>query len=58
MNRAEARIKGYQSSNSQLNPMKDLSLGNSGGLSFLSHIKAMSDECNLARKIGRKKKRK
>lgn len=58
MNRAEARIKGYQNSNSQLNPMKDFSLGNSGGFAFISHMKAMNDESNLARKIGRKKKRK
>lgn len=58
MNRAEARIKSYQNSNSQLNPMKDLSLGNSGISSFIEHSKAMSDEMNLARKFGRKKKRK
>lgn len=58
MNRAEARVKSYQNSNSQLNPLKDMSLGNSGGFAFISHIKAMRDERNLARKIGRKKKRK
>lgn len=58
MNRAEARVKSYQNSNSQLNPMKDMSLGNSGGFSFINHMKAMHDEINLARKIGRKKKRK
>lgn len=58
MNRAEARIKSYQNSNSQLNSRKDLSLGNSGGFSFINHMKSMSDERILARKIGRKKKRK
>lgn len=58
MNRAEARIKNYQNSNSQINPYKDLSVRNSDGFAFISHAKAMSDECNLARKIGRKKKRK
>lgn len=58
MNRAEARVKSYQNSTSQLNPMKDMSLGNSGGFSFISHTKAMRDESTLARSIGRKKKRK
>jgi hypothetical protein len=58
MNRAEARVKSYQNSNSQLNPMKDKSLGNSGGFSFINHTKSMRDESILARKIGRKKKSK
>jgi hypothetical protein len=58
MNRAEARIKNFQNSNSQLKPSKDMSLGNSGMLSFLSHKKAYMDECDLARNMGRKKKRK
>lgn len=58
MNRAEARVKSYQNSHSQLNPTKDMSLGNSGGFSFISHMQAVRDERKLARKIGRKKKRK
>ena len=57
MNRAEARIKSYQNSISQLNPLKDSSMGNSNLYSFIGHEKAMSDERNLARKFGRKKKR-
>lgn len=58
MNRAEARIRSYQNSISQLNPIKDYSKGNSGILASLSHSKAFNDEMNLARKFGRKKKRK
>ena len=58
MNRAEARIKNYQNSNSQLNPMKDLSLGNSSNSLFIEHMKAMDDGVKLARKISRKRKRK
>lgn len=58
MNRAEARIKSYQNSISQLNPMNDNSKGNSGIFASLIHSKALSDERNLARKFGRKKKRK
>lgn len=58
MNRAEARIKNFQNSNSQLKPSKDMSLGNGRMLSFLSHTKAYMDECDLARNMGRKKKRK
>jgi hypothetical protein len=57
MNRAEARVKSYQNSNSQLNPMKDLSLGNSGISLFIEHAKCMSDETNLARRFGRKKRK-
>ncbi|GEM_PF-6673429 len=58
MNRAEARVKNFQNSNSQLKPSNDMSLGNSGIFSFLSHTKAYMDECGLARNMGRKKKRK
>lgn len=58
MNRAEARVKSYQNSTSQLNPAKDMSVGNSDGFSFISHMKSIRDEKNLARRIGRKKKRK
>lgn len=58
MNRAEARVKSYQNSTSQLNPSKDMSVGNSGGFAFISHMKSIRDEKNLARSIGRKKKRK
>lgn len=58
MNRAEARIKGYQNSISQLSPMNDTSKGNSGIFASLNHSKSFSDEMNLARKFGRKKKRK
>lgn len=58
MNRAEARVKSYQNSTSQLNPSKDMSVGNSDGFSFISHMKSICDEKKLARSIGRKKKRK
>lgn len=57
MNRAEARIRSYQNSISQLNPTKDSSKGNSGTLASLNHSKSFYDEMNLARKFGRKKKR-
>lgn len=58
MNRAEARIRNYQNSISQLNPMKDASIGNSGILASLNHVKSFKDEMQLARQFGRKKKRK
>lgn len=58
MNRAEARIRGYQNSITQLNPTKDSSKGNSGIFASLNHAKSFRDEMNLARKFGRKKKRK
>jgi len=58
MNRAEARIRNYQNSISQLNPMKDSSIGNSGILASLNHVKSFKDEMQLARQFGRKKKRK
>lgn len=57
MNRAEVRIRNYQNSNSQLNPMKDMCVRNSGISLFIEHSKAMNDEMNLAKKFGRKKKR-
>lgn len=57
MNRAEARIRNYKNSVSQLNPMKDSSVGNSGILASLNHSKAFYDEMNLARRFGRKKKK-
>lgn len=58
MNRAEARIRNYQNSISQLNPMKDASIGNNGILASLNHVKSFKDEMQLARQFGRKKKRK
>ena len=58
MNRAEARVRSYQNSITQLNPMKDMCIRNSGISLFAEHSKVMSDEMNLARKIGRKKKKK
>ena len=58
MNRAEARVRSYQNSITQLNPMKDMCIRNSGISLFAEHSKVMSDEMNLARKIGSKKKKK
>lgn len=58
MNRADARVKSYQNSISQLNPSKDTSKGNSNIFASLNHIKSHLDEKSLARKFGRKKKRK
>ncbi|MDB2126011.1 hypothetical protein [Clostridium paraputrificum] len=57
MNRAEARIKNYQNSNTQINSFKNNSLSNQGISSFLNNAKSLNDELNFARKLGRKKKR-
>ena len=50
-----ARIENFQNSKSQINPSNDMTPGNS---SFYSKMSAMNDEMNMARKLGRKKKRK
>lgn len=57
MNRAEAKIRSYQNSITQLNPTKDMCVRNSGIFLFAEHSKAMSDGMSLARKMGRKKRR-
>ncbi|MBS6889769.1 MAG: hypothetical protein E7K85_09615 [Clostridium sp.] len=57
MNRAEARIKNYQNSNTQIHSFKNKSLANQGISSFLNNVKSLNDELNFARKLGRKKKR-
>ena len=53
MNRAEARIKNFQNSSTQIKASNDMSVGNS---SFWSELKSNMDESKLARKLGRKKK--
>lgn len=56
MNRAEARVRKFQNGSFQIKSMNDLSLGNSSA-GFDSHEKSSSDESQLAKALGRKKKR-
>lgn len=54
MNRAEARIKSFQNSKSQISAGNDMCSKNNN---FWLKMKSSADESNLALKLGRKKRK-